>query len=181
MTSAKADTGMNCEQAAAIVEHALDIPQGLLASVGYVESGNHPFAVNVNGTPVQFARMDLAVDAVQTMLRSRVFGARPHLDVGCFQINLGWHPDAFSSVASGFDPLINGVAAGQLLRHLHSLTGNWHTAVAHYHAATTQGARYASEVFRNYESNPVIPLSQPLSLATPQRSAPRHRSHRITG
>ncbi|NHO33439.1 transglycosylase SLT domain-containing protein [Acetobacter fallax] len=174
---------MSCEQAATIVEHALDLPQGLLAIIGRVESGNHPLAVDVSGTPIQFARLDLAVDAVETMLHSGAFGARPHLDVGCFQINLGWHPDAFASVESSFDPLINGVAAGQLLRRLHVMTGDWHKAVARYHAASQEGARYASHVFRNYEALPKIQQS-PIPVATldpVSQSAPKTAWRRYAG
>ncbi len=169
---------MTCERAAAIVEHALDIPQGLLAAIGHVESGNHPLAVDVGGTPILFARVDFAVDAVQAMLHSGAFGARPRVDVGCFQINLGWHPKTFPSVESGFDPLINAAAAGQFLRSLHAVTGNWRSAVARYHAASEEGTRYASDVFRTYENLPgVLPVRIPGAgpMTRPERMAARRR------
>lgn len=144
---------MSCEQAASVVERTLDIPEGLLAAIARVESGNHPFAVNVNGLAVQFARRSLATDAVRTMLESGAMGQRPRVDVGCFQINLGWHPHAFSSVEDGFNPLSNGLAAGLLLRQLHLETHDWRKAVARYHAASQEGVRYAQTVFQRYERN----------------------------
>ncbi|NHN88605.1 transglycosylase SLT domain-containing protein [Acetobacter conturbans] len=142
---------LSCEQAATIVERSLDIPAGLLAAIARVESNNHPLAVNVNGVAVPFSRQELAVDAVQTMLKSGAFGPRPHVDVGCFQVNLGWHSTAFASVEDSFDPLSNGLAAGFFLRQLHGAKGNWRDAVARYHAASREGDRYATHVFHKLE------------------------------
>ncbi|BCI67590.1 transglycosylase SLT domain-containing protein [Acetobacter aceti] len=148
---AQAAQVVSCDKAAAIVEKSLDIPQGLLVAIARVESNNQPLAVNVNGLTVSFSRQELAVDAVKTMLKSGAFGSRPHVDIGCFQINLGWHSDAFPSIEAGFDPVTNGLAAGLFLREIHAKTGNWHEAVARYHAASQAGARYAEAVFRKYE------------------------------
>lgn len=151
VSAAQATQDMSCDEAASLVENSLDIPQGLLVAIARVESDNQPFAVNVNGLTVSFSRQDLAVDAVKTMLRSHAFGSRPHVDIGCFQINLGWHSDAFPSIEVGFDPVTNGLAAGLFLREIHAKTGNWHEAVARYHTASQAGARYAEAVFRKYE------------------------------
>ena len=150
-SAAAASADMSCEKAAAIVERSLDIPQGLLAAISRIESNNYPLAVNVNGLGVRFSRPEFAADAVQTMIHSGVMGARPKVDVGCFQINLGWHPEAFSSVEQSFDPLSNGLAAGLFLRKLHAETGDWQRAVARYHAASKEGDHYAASVFRKVE------------------------------
>lgn len=150
---AQAAPDMSCDRAASLVENSLDIPQGLLIAIARVESNNQPFAVNVNGLTVSFSRQELAVDAVKTMLKSGAFGRRPHVDIGCFQINLGWHSDAFPSIEAGFDPVTNGLAAGLFLREIHAKTGNWHDAVARYHAASQAGTRYAEAVFRKYEGH----------------------------
>ncbi|MCH4090057.1 transglycosylase SLT domain-containing protein [Acetobacter sp.] len=151
LSQAQASPDMSCDRAAALVENSLDIPQGLLVAIARVESNNQPLAVNVNGLSVSFSRQDLAVDAVKTMLKSGAFGSRPHVDIGCFQINLGWHSDAFPSIEAGFDPVTNGLAAGLFLRNIHARTGSWHEAVARYHAASQAGSRYAEAVFRKYE------------------------------
>lgn len=151
---AHAASDISCDKAASLVEHSLDIPQGLLVAIARVESNNRPLAVNVNGLTISFSRPELAVDAVRTMLKSHAFGPRPRVDIGCFQINLGWHSDAFPSIEAGFDPVTNGLAAGLFLREIHAKTGNWHEAVARYHTLLSQGGnRYAQAVFRKYEGS----------------------------
>lgn len=142
---------LGCGEAADIVERSLDIPQGLLAAIAKVESGGNPFAVNVNGRALRFPSEAMASEAARVMSNPSAPGVRPKIDIGCFQIDLAWHPDAFVSVRAGFDPVINGIAAGLFLRRLHLLTGDWREAVARYHAASSEGARYALDVFRVYE------------------------------
>lgn len=171
---------LSCEAAATLVEQSLDIPHGLLTAIGKIESGNNPLAVNAGGTPVHFERTDLAVDAVRLMLQSGAFGTHPRLDVGCFQVNLGWHAAAFRSVESSFDPVVNGLVAGQFLRRLHAETGDWHSAVARYHAASEEGERYALAVFRTYENGGTpLPVSGKRArisfVRVADRAALRHR------
>ena len=45
------------------------------------------------------------------------------IDVGCMQINLHHHPNAFASLEEAFDPLSNARYAAQFLTELRSATG----------------------------------------------------------
>ncbi|WP_254454867.1 transglycosylase SLT domain-containing protein [Acetobacter estunensis] len=181
ITPAVADE-TSCEQAAALAEQRLDIPRGLLAAIGHVESGNRPLAVNVNGLSVPFERPALAADAVKGMLQSGAFGARPRVDVGCFQINLGWHGAVFATIEMAFDPVMNGLAAAAYLRQLRGETGSWRGAVARYHAASSEGVRYAQDVFRFYErrlaSSVITP--HPSGIGAPKGWIAKMSAHGIT-
>jgi hypothetical protein len=46
------------------------------------------------------------------------------IDVGCFQVNLYYHPTAFVSLAEGFDPAANARYAAALPGRLHMQVGN---------------------------------------------------------
>jgi hypothetical protein len=69
------------------------------------------------------------------------------IDVGCAQVNLMHHPDAFASLEQAFDPERNAAYAATLLNHLHTQTGDWSRAAALYHSATPElGADYQRKV-----------------------------------
>ena len=58
------------------------------------------------------------------------------IDVGCFQVNLMHHPNAFASLPEAFDPERNADYAARFLVSLHGRTGDWPAAAARYHSAT---------------------------------------------
>ncbi len=69
------------------------------------------------------------------------------IDVGCGQVNLMDHPDAFASLDLAFDPQVNAAYAGKFLKELYDQTGDWTKAVAQYHSATPDiGADYQKKV-----------------------------------
>ena len=50
------------------------------------------------------------------------------IDVGCVQINLMHHPDAFPNLEAAFDPHANARYAAQFLKELYAQTGDWNKA-----------------------------------------------------
>ena len=60
------------------------------------------------------------------------------MDVGCMQVNLQYHPNAFASLDQAFDPVANADYAARFLRRLKEgdAAGNWFTAVGFYHSQT---------------------------------------------
>jgi hypothetical protein len=58
------------------------------------------------------------------------------IDVGCMQINLLHHPDAFASLDEAFDPAANAAYAVRFLKALYNQSRDWPTAVATYHSNT---------------------------------------------
>ena len=58
------------------------------------------------------------------------------IDVGCMQVNLHHHPDAFSSLTEAFDPAANARYAARFLNRLRASAGDWETAIGRYHSST---------------------------------------------
>src|SRR5690349_10111291 len=70
-----------CQEAARAAEQAFSLPTGILAAIGKVESGNWPWAANIDGAGQSFRTKAEAVEAL-----SRVRVPRPgNIDIGCFQ------------------------------------------------------------------------------------------------
>jgi hypothetical protein len=165
--------GLLCQQAieAAARTHAL--PPGLLAAIGRVESGRHdpvsgalhpwPWTVDAEGQGAFYDSKELAIAAVRA-LQAR--GVRS-IDVGCMQVNLLNHPNAFSSLEQAFDPMVNANYAAQFLTELHGQTGDWPKAAAMYHSATPElGAEYQQKVMAVWpEEERMAPTAPRLALA----------------
>lgn len=145
--------GMFCRTAVAAAERANGIPTSLLAAIARVESGRRdpvgggwhpwPWAVNAEGQGYFYETKAEAVAAVRAM---QARGMRS-IDVGCGQINLMHHPNAFPSLEVAFDPPANAAYAGKFLRDLFAQTGDWNRATGMYHSATPElGADYLRKV-----------------------------------
>lgn len=128
-----------CRNAAHHVERATDIPNALLQAMSLVETGRRgpdgkhtawPWTINSNGKGYRFATKEEAVWAVR---RLRADGVRS-IDVGCMQVNLRYHPRAFTSLEEAFDPAANMAYAASFLTRLNERHGNWRAASARYHS-----------------------------------------------
>lgn len=153
MTADLARGGSACRQAIAAVERTTGVPPGLLGAIARVESGRRnpdsgavepwPWTADVEGAGAYFATKAEAVAAVR---RSQAQGISS-IDVGCMQVNLRQHPEAFPSLEAAFDPAANVAYASRFLRELHDQTGDWAKAAAMYHSATPAiGAAYQAKV-----------------------------------
>jgi hypothetical protein len=151
---AQAESVADCEQAGRAAEQQFGVPPGLLLAIGRVESGRWdaalrrvvpwPWAIDVNGAGRQF---DNGSQAVSATLAAQAEGQRS-IDVGCFQINLLHHPDAFPNLNQAFDAPANAQYAARFLASLQERLGNWQDAVAAYHSATPElGVPYRQRVF----------------------------------
>ena len=149
------DPHLACDRAAAQAERISSLPAGLLAAIGTVESGRAdatgtyrrawPWSINADGWGYFAASKTEAISTVRA-LQER--GAR-YIDVGCFQVDLFYHPDAFTSLEQAFDPDANARAASRiLLLGRFSATG-WNQAIAAYHSASLlRGAWYLQRCWR---------------------------------
>ncbi len=138
----------SCLRAADQVEQQLNLPHGLLRSIGTVETGNHPWAVDSDGAGTNFASANDAIAYVRSNTSAHF------VDVGCFQIDLAYHPTAFRTLNEAFDPVLNANAAGRYLLSLRQTTGSWSEAVAHYHSGQPErGRAYASRVLWGEQLN----------------------------
>lgn len=143
--TARADTtaaALTCTAAGNAAEQAASLPANMLVSIGMVESGRAdpvtgrvapwPWTVNVDGAGHYFENKG---DAVAFTRLAESSGAGD-VDVGCFQISLQNHPDAFASLDDAFDPAENANYAAAFLTQLKAQSGSWDSAIADYHSAT---------------------------------------------
>jgi hypothetical protein len=136
------DSAQMCEQAITKAELAGKTPPGMLAAIGQVESGRldpqtggmrtWPWTINAEGNGQFFPTKALAVAAVAAL---QAAGVRS-IDVGCMQVNLMYHPDAFRSLDQAFDPAANAAYAVRFLNALYRRTGDWPKTIAAYHSLT---------------------------------------------
>ncbi len=133
--------GRQCRAAIAAAERGFAIPAGMLAAIGRVESGRRtadgsvdpwPWSIDADGIGSVLASKPAAIEAVRALQARDVRS----IDVGCLQVNLLQHPDAFASLEQAFDPAANASFAARFLVQLHAQTGDWPAAAALYHSAT---------------------------------------------
>src|SRR5215475_8736422 len=120
-------------------EKSQKIPEGVLKTIGFRESGRQladgrqvpwPWTVNAQGQGRFFDTKADAIAFVQSLQQQGV----DVIDVGCMQVNLHYHPAAFESLDAAFDPETNVAYAGEFLNALKSETGDWDTASIYYHS-----------------------------------------------
>jgi hypothetical protein len=142
-----------CRAAILQAERGSRVPDRLLDSIAVVESGKRdpvsgaiypwPWTINAEGIGHWYDSKAEAIAAVQA-LQAR--GVRS-IDVGCMQVNLSFHPDAFASLDMAFDPMTNAAYGAKFLQQLFNQTNAWPLAVAAYHSFTPElGADYAKKV-----------------------------------
>jgi len=183
---ASATPALLCRGAIAAAEQALRIPDLFLSAIGRVESGRTlpvtgqvapwPWTIDAEGQGHFFATKAEAVAAVQA-LQAR--GVRS-IDVGCLQVNLAQHPEAFGSLDEAFDPQANANFAARLLASLFVQTGSWPLAAAAYHSQTASlGAPYQQKVLaawampdRPPERPNAMLAAKPAPVSAPQQAPP---------
>jgi Transglycosylase SLT domain len=163
-----------CRGAITAAERALGVPDRLMQAIGVVESGRPderggvtawPWTINVEGTGYIF---DTKAEAIAAVNSYRAQGARS-IDVGCMQVNLLHHGDAFASLEQAFDPVANARYAAEFLQRLLAQTGSWPRAAAGYHSMTPDvGADYARKVLAVW-ARPG--LGEPVPFQTVRRGA----------
>jgi hypothetical protein len=169
-TPGMADTtsgqGLFCQAAIQQAEMGTQLPRHLLAAIGRVESGRSdpvtgevhpwPWTINAQGTGKFFETKAEAI-AFTRQLQSQGIQS---IDVGCMQINLMHHPDAFHTLDEAFDPAANARYAVTFLNQLREKTGSWETASAWYHSANpAEGDPYREKVVTAIKSEAERPGS----------------------
>ena len=147
-----------CEAAGRVAEAQGALPANLLQAIGLVESGRPdpvtgqilpwPWTVNADGTGHYFASEQEAAAFARLALAS---GARD-VDIGCFQVSLEQHGQAFASLDQGFDPGVNAEVAARFLARLKLRTGTWAAAIADYHSGLAElGLPYQRRVLAAWQ------------------------------
>jgi hypothetical protein len=147
-----------CGAETARQETRQSVPDRLLHAISLVESGRWdgdkrevlawPWTVTAEGEGRYLPSKDAAVAEVRK-LQAR--GVR-NIDVGCMQVNLLAHPDAFASLDEAFDPAANVAYAAQFLVSLFGSSGDWATAGAWYHSQTPElAADYKAKLVATWD------------------------------
>ncbi len=148
--------GAVCALHAARAERDHRLPRGLLRAIAKVESGRPqgksrgevlawPWTVMAEGRGRYLPSKAAAIAEVEAL---RAKGVR-NIDVGCLQINLYHHPDAFPDLDTAFDPAANADAAARFLVALKDTWGSWTRAVGNYHSNTpTLSGPYRVKVYK---------------------------------
>ncbi|MFO1049655.1 MAG: transglycosylase SLT domain-containing protein [Geminicoccaceae bacterium] len=146
-----------CAGAIAQAEASRVLPGGLLTAVAVAESGRYdrgrrgvapwPWTVNNGGDGRYFGSKEEAIAHVE---RLRAAGER-NIDVGCMQISLLHHPEAFASLDEAFEPGANVAYGARYLRALEQETRSWDRAVERYHTADPErGRAYRERVYQRW-------------------------------
>ena len=143
-----------CDAAITAAQRGPRIPVNLLPAISRVESGRldpvtrrvraWPWTINVEGVGSFFDSKEQAIAAVSA-LQAR--GVRS-IDVGCMQVNLMHHPNAFPSLDAAFEPQTNAAYAARFLSALYGQFKDWNLATAAYHSQdAARGEEYQRLVF----------------------------------
>lgn len=146
-----------CRDAAAIAETLSETPSHLLHAIALTESGTYrkeaktrvawPWTINAEGVGHYFDTKQEAIEHVRTLIRSGIYS----IDVGCMQVNLMYHPDAFESLHDAFDPVTNIAYATSFLNNLKEAHGSWGAAVRRYHSGNeARNTAYRSKVHKEW-------------------------------
>lgn len=137
-----AKEGATCARAIAKSERRHGIPQGLLKAISHAESGRWdaqngeilawPWTVTTGG---KGHFLPNRIDAVAFVRALQADGVE-NIDVGCMQINLKYHPQAFPSIEQAFNPHANAAYAANFLRERFASTKSWILAAGDYHSTT---------------------------------------------
>jgi hypothetical protein len=129
-----------CAKATNHIERTEAIPRQLLRAISKAESGRFhqgrrvvmawPWTVMSEG---RGRYLETKAEAVAEVEALRARGVK-NIDVGCMQVNLQYHPQAFASLEDAFDPLTNVAYGASFLKTLATEHGSWARAAAYYHS-----------------------------------------------
>ena len=137
-----------CSNMFSYFEKRHNIPQDTLYAISLRETqkahSKHrvgivwPWTITVNpsGKGYHFKTISEAIK----FAKETVAKGKGSIDVGCMQINLKYHPDAFNSIEEAFSPQRNVAYGARFLKEKHTQHGNWQKAIGSYHSSTPDKA-----------------------------------------
>jgi Transglycosylase SLT domain len=179
LDSSSSQNNTLCMRSIVQAEHREAIPARLLGAVALAESGRPggggsaivawPWTVMAEGTGRYF---ETKAEAIAEVAQLRARGVR-NIDVGCMQVNLMYHPDAFPSIEAAFDPAQNVAYGASLLKSLRQSSGSWTQAVAQYHTQdSARGRDYMARVMRIWGSPASREAETAIADSRPAKPAP---------
>jgi len=178
-----------CQRATQHAEASSALPRDLLTAISHAESGQWdaqeqaiiawPWTVTSGGKGRYFPDKQAAIAHVRELQRKGVH----NIDVGCLQVNLYYHPDAFSNLEEAFDPKTNARYAAQFLGKLQRSNKSWSEAIKRYHSANpSKGNPYHERVlsfWNKKQQTSAEAYRQSVIAAYKQRRAERQRERSL--
>ena len=148
-----------CKRYLNAYEKKYNMPRDMLKAIALTESGKWskllnkkimwPWTINVEGKGYQFDNRYQAIKAVKHFQNKGITS----IDVGCMQINLKYHPEAFRTLNQAFEPRYNIGYAAKVINNKYSKNGDWETAIRHYHNVHEKYSdKYLKRVYENWGS-----------------------------
>ena len=179
-----------CAQATSRAERAEGVPSHLLRAISLAETGRWddkrqaifawPWTVTSGGEGRYYASK---AEAVAEVRKLSARGVR-NIDVGCMQVNLLYHKDAFAGLEEAFEPSSNTAYAARFLKDLYATSGSWTTAAGFYHSRKPADNRpYRLKVIRLWNEARRIATEDPsaaVAMSPPPASFDRVRTAKLT-
>jgi hypothetical protein len=138
--AAQASASRLCDAAAQDAARQTGVPMAILRAITLAETGHEsaetaqfgawPWALQAEGRGHWFPDQSTAVAYAKALVAQ----GKSNIDIGCFQLNIRWHSDAFRSLEEMFSPQSNAIYAATFLNQLYRETGDWRAAVGRYHS-----------------------------------------------
>ena len=159
---AKADYFLNqvqqCTSHLPAAERIHNIPSHWLAAIASTESGRYhkgldltvpwPWTINANGKGYWFESKEEAIAKVEELQAKGI----KSIDVGCMQVNLYFHSQAFANLEQAFNPAHNIAYAAKFLSDNYDELKSWTKATAAYHSRTpSRGQSYYRKVYKRWQ------------------------------
>jgi hypothetical protein len=137
-----------CSNIFSYFEKRYNIPKDTLHSISLRETqkahSKHKIAivwpwtitVNPTGKGYHFKSKNEAIKFAKAQLAT----GKGSIDVGCMQINLKHHPDAFNSIEQAFSPRSNVAYGAKFLKEKYTQHGKWKSAIGSYHSSSPDRA-----------------------------------------
>jgi hypothetical protein len=147
-----------CDSQTHKVEREKGIPLYLLKSISLAETGRWdkqkranvawPWTVTALGVGNYFQNKVKALKYVRFLQANAI----TNIDVGCMQVNLYYHGDAFASLEDALDPATNVTYAAKYLKGLYQSVHSWTKAAGFYHSKTPKHfQRYKFKVLKYWK------------------------------
>lgn len=143
-----------CLTAISLAEKHKQLPRQLLQAIAMTESGRwdadkkqtYPWPWTVTSGKESWF-FDSKAEAIAQVKKLQGQG-RTNIDVGCMQVNLYHHSDAFVSLEAAFEPVLNARYAADYLRGLKNEYNSWSKAIRYYHSKNDEFNRpYRQKVY----------------------------------
>jgi len=168
---ATAQPAVLCDEAAKFAARKTGVPLSVLQAVTLAETGHTrpdasgffawPWAVMADMKGQWFPDQASAISFAKGLIEQ----GKSNIDIGCFQLNIRWHANAFPNLEAMFFPQNNALYAATFLQDLYQETGDWRAAVGRYHSRdATRAEAYVRRLEGIFDEN--------LAYAAPDSNAP---------